>query len=162
MSAEQAQIVYTRLLTAIQGNAKLRDRFERLADEAHLMKAALWSDLVNGVVAGITTAGDDQSDLLKTSTRRSTGAPASGTGSSSGRRPRRRSPTTRTPRRHSQAELVQLRPDGTFKEDAAQACGIQNETVTSDRQTNRRTKTTQSDPPRHHAETRRAFPRSSR
>ena len=42
-----------------------------LADEVHLLKAALWSDLVNGtggrpdcLVAGITTAGDDDSELL--------------------------------------------------------------------------------------------------
>lgn len=73
LSAEPARIVYTRLLSVIQGNATLRARFERLADELHLMKAALWSDLVNGtaacrngIVAGITTAGDDQTDLLKT------------------------------------------------------------------------------------------------
>lgn len=42
-----------------------------LADEVHLLKMALWTDLVNGtggrpdcLVAGITTAGDDDSELL--------------------------------------------------------------------------------------------------
>ena len=43
-----------------------------LADELHLMPPALWSDMVNGtggrkngIVIGITTAGDDNSELLK-------------------------------------------------------------------------------------------------
>lgn len=43
-----------------------------LADEVHLLRLALWGDLVNGtggrpdcLVAGITTAGDDDSELLK-------------------------------------------------------------------------------------------------
>lgn len=43
-----------------------------IADEVHLLLAALWNDLVNGMggrpdclVAGITTAGDDDSLLLK-------------------------------------------------------------------------------------------------
>lgn len=43
-----------------------------VVDEVHLLKAALWNDLVNGtgdrpdcLVAGITTAGDDDSELLK-------------------------------------------------------------------------------------------------
>lgn len=42
-----------------------------LADEVHLLRLTLWSDLVNGtggrpdcLVAGITTAGDDDSELL--------------------------------------------------------------------------------------------------
>ena len=43
-----------------------------LADELHIMPQALWSDMVNGtsaksngIVIGITTAGDENSDLLK-------------------------------------------------------------------------------------------------
>lgn len=43
-----------------------------LCDELHIMPAALWSDMVNGtaaktngLVVGITTAGDDNSELLK-------------------------------------------------------------------------------------------------
>ncbi len=43
-----------------------------IVDEVHLVKSALWSDLVNGtgsrpntLVAGITTAGDEDSELLK-------------------------------------------------------------------------------------------------
>lgn len=43
-----------------------------LVDEVHLLKAALWSDLVSGtggrpdtLVVGITTAGDEDSELLK-------------------------------------------------------------------------------------------------
>lgn len=43
-----------------------------LVDEVHLVKAALWSDLVNGtggrpdcLIVGITTAGDEDSELLK-------------------------------------------------------------------------------------------------
>jgi phage terminase large subunit-like protein len=43
-----------------------------IVDEVHLLKPALWSDLVNGtggrhdcIVVGITTAGDDNSELLK-------------------------------------------------------------------------------------------------
>lgn len=43
-----------------------------LVDEVHLLKMALWSDLVSGtggrpdcMVVGITTAGDDDSELLK-------------------------------------------------------------------------------------------------
>lgn len=43
-----------------------------VVDEVHLLKAALWNDLVNGtgdrpdtMVVGITTAGDDDSELLK-------------------------------------------------------------------------------------------------
>lgn len=43
-----------------------------LVDEVHLLKQALWSDLVNGtggrpdcMVVGITTAGDEDSELLK-------------------------------------------------------------------------------------------------
>ena len=43
-----------------------------LVDEVHLLKMALWSDLVSGtggrpdcLVVGITTAGDDDSELLK-------------------------------------------------------------------------------------------------
>lgn len=104
-SAEQARIIYTRLLAVIKGNRSLAKRFSRLtdtrgisgndgsryeikaaktsavqgldvtvglADELHLMKKELWSDLINGtaarkngVVIGITTAGDDTSELLK-------------------------------------------------------------------------------------------------
>lgn len=43
-----------------------------IVDEVHLLKSSLWTDLVNGTggrpdcfVAGITTAGDDDSELLK-------------------------------------------------------------------------------------------------
>lgn len=43
-----------------------------LCDELHIMPAALWSDMVNGtaakrngIVVGITTAGDENSELLK-------------------------------------------------------------------------------------------------
>lgn len=104
-SAEQARIIYSRLLLVINKNPKLAKRFQRLtetrgisgkdgsryeikaaksaavqgldvsvglADELHIMKPALWSDLVNGtaarrngIVVGITTAGDDTSELLK-------------------------------------------------------------------------------------------------
>lgn len=103
-SAEQARIIYTRLLAVIKGNAQLSKRFERLtdtrgisgksgsryeikaaksaavqgldlsvglADELHIMKPELWTDMVNGtkarkngIVVGITTAGDDTSTLL--------------------------------------------------------------------------------------------------
>ena len=104
-SAEQARIIYSRLLMVINKNQKLAKRFGRLtetrgisgkdgsryeikaaksaavqgldvsvglADELHIMKSELWSDLVNGtaarkngIVVGITTAGDDTSTLLK-------------------------------------------------------------------------------------------------
>lgn len=44
-----------------------------ICDEVHLLKPALWTDLLNGlggrrngIVVGITTAGDDASELLKT------------------------------------------------------------------------------------------------
>lgn len=43
-----------------------------IVDELHILKSALWTDMVNGaggrpncLVVGITTAGDDDSDLLK-------------------------------------------------------------------------------------------------
>lgn len=103
-SAEQARIIYARLLSVVQGNPTLAARFNRLTttrgiqakdggvyeikasksaavqgldlsvglcDELHLLKPELWSDMVNGtrarkngVVLGITTAGDDNSTLL--------------------------------------------------------------------------------------------------
>lgn len=104
-SADQARIIYSRLLAVINSNPDLAKRFERLtdtrgitgkdnsryeikaaksaavqgldisvglADELHIMPAALWSDMVNGtkarkngIVIGITTAGDEESTLLK-------------------------------------------------------------------------------------------------
>lgn len=104
-SAEQARIIYTRLLSVVKGNAALSQRFERLTDtrgitskdggryeikasksaavqgldltvglcdELHIMKPELWTDMVNGtrarrngIVVGITTAGDENSELLK-------------------------------------------------------------------------------------------------
>lgn len=103
-SAEQARIIYTRLLAVIRGNKTLAAQFARLtdtrgiqsidgcryeikpsksaavqgldltvgiADELHLTKRELWSDMVNGtasrhngIVIGLTTAGDDTSELL--------------------------------------------------------------------------------------------------
>ncbi|RZU66756.1 phage terminase [Microterricola gilva] len=103
-SAEQARIIYARLLSVIRGNKSLAARFARLTDtrgiqsldggryeikpsksaavqgldltvglvdELHITKPELWSDMVNGsaarrsgVVIGLTTAGDDSSELL--------------------------------------------------------------------------------------------------
>ncbi|QTX04118.1 terminase large subunit domain-containing protein [Agromyces archimandritae] len=103
-SAEQARIIYARLLSVIRGNRQLAARFKRLtdtrgiqsvdggryeikpsksaavqgldltvglADELHLTKRELWSDMVNGtaarrngIVIGLTTAGDETSELL--------------------------------------------------------------------------------------------------
>lgn len=103
-NADQAGIIYRRLLSVINGSKELRRRFQRLtdtrgiqskdgshylikpaksaavqgldvsvglADELHLVPPELWSDMVNGtrarrngLVAGITTAGDDTSELL--------------------------------------------------------------------------------------------------
>jgi len=103
-SAEQARIIYTRLLAVIRGHQTLAAKFARLtdtrgiqshnggryeikpsksaavqgldltvglADELHLTKRELWSDMVNGtaarrngIVIGFTTAGDDTSELL--------------------------------------------------------------------------------------------------
>jgi len=104
-SAEQARIIYTRLLSVVKGNPALSQRFERLTDtrgitskdggryeikasksaavqgldltvglvdELHIVKPELWTDMVNGtrarrngIVVGITTAGDENSELLK-------------------------------------------------------------------------------------------------
>ena len=104
-SAEQARIIYKRLMAIIQGDTRLRSMFARLTDtrgisshdggvyeikpaksaavqgldvsvglvdELHLTPPELWTDLVNGskarrngIVAGITTAGNDASELLK-------------------------------------------------------------------------------------------------
>ncbi len=104
-SAEQARLVYDRVMRAIRPTRSLAARFDALTDtrgirsrtggkyeikaaksaalqgipidlsivdEVHLVKQALWTDLVNGtgnrpdcLVVGITTAGDDTSTLLK-------------------------------------------------------------------------------------------------
>lgn len=104
-SADQASIIYTRLLAVIKQHKSLSNKFDRLTntrgisakdggrylikasksaavqgldlsaglcDELHLLKPELWSDMVNGTrarkngfVAGLTTAGDDSSTLLK-------------------------------------------------------------------------------------------------
>lgn len=104
-SAEQARLVYDRVMRAIRPNRSLAGRFDALTDtrgirsktggkyeikasksaslqgipidlsivdEVHIVKQALWTDLVNGtgnrpdcLVVGITTAGDDTSALLK-------------------------------------------------------------------------------------------------
>lgn len=104
-NAEQAGLVYRRVMGVIRQNPALRSRFNALTDtrgirtssggyytlkpaksaalqgepidlgivdEVHLLKSDLWSDLVNGtggrpncVVVGITTAGDDDAELLK-------------------------------------------------------------------------------------------------
>lgn len=104
-SAEQARIIYARLLFVIRRDPSLSKRFERLTDtrgisskdggryelkasksaavqgldlstglvdELHITKPELWSDMVNGtraryngIVIGLTTAGDDNSLLLK-------------------------------------------------------------------------------------------------
>lgn len=104
-SAEQARLVYDRVMAVILRNPELAAQFERITDtrgikakdggkyelkasktaalqglpidlgvvdEVHLIKQALWTDLVNGtggrldcLVVGITTAGDDSSVLLK-------------------------------------------------------------------------------------------------
>lgn len=103
-SAEQARIIYARLLIVIRGNKRLAAKFKRLtdtrgiqsvdggryeikpsksaavqgldltvglADELHITKRELWSDMVNGtaarrngIVIGLTTAGDENSELL--------------------------------------------------------------------------------------------------
>lgn len=105
-SAEQARIVYNRVLFVIQSNPALAARFSKMTetrgikttdgtgtyeikaskgaalqglpvsmsvvDELHITKSEIWQSLVNGtvtrangLVAGITTAGDADSDLLK-------------------------------------------------------------------------------------------------
>lgn len=104
-SAEQARLVYDRVMRVIRANGSLAAKFTALTDtrgirtkaggkyeikaaksatlqgipvdlaivdEVHLVKMALWNDLVNGLgsrpdcmVVGITTAGDDTSELLK-------------------------------------------------------------------------------------------------
>lgn len=105
-TADQARIVYNRVLFVIQSNAKLARRFSKMTetrgivtkdgsgtyqakaskgdalqgipvslaipDELHITKPAIWQSLVNGLltrkdglIVGITTAGDDDSELLK-------------------------------------------------------------------------------------------------
>lgn len=104
-SADQARLVYERVMRAIRPNPSLAAKFVALTDtrglrsktggkyeikaaksaalqglpldlgivdEVHLVKQALWTDMVNGlgsrpdcIVVGITTAGDDDSELLK-------------------------------------------------------------------------------------------------
>jgi len=104
-SAQQAGIVYKRLMTAVTGLPALSRRFEAtetrgirakqgsgtyeikaakfaslqglaidlgVVDEVHLLKMDLWTALIAGtgardncIVVGITTAGDDNSQLLK-------------------------------------------------------------------------------------------------
>lgn len=105
-SAEQARIVYDRVLFVIQVNPALRRQFSKMTetrgiktkdgagryeikaskgaalqglptsmsivDELHITAPPIWSALVNGTVArknglvlGITTAGDEDSELLK-------------------------------------------------------------------------------------------------
>ena len=104
-SADQARIVYTRVLFVINGNPHLKKRFRKatdtrgimtadgssrydikaaseralqgipislcLADELHLFKKGMWSAAVkgtstfkDGLVLGITTAGDETSETL--------------------------------------------------------------------------------------------------
>lgn len=104
-SAEQARIVYNRVLFVIQSNPSLKKRFAKMTetrgiktkdgsgtyeikaskgaalqgiptslsivDELHITAPAVWSALVqgtrtrrNGMVLGITTAGDEDSELL--------------------------------------------------------------------------------------------------
>jgi phage terminase large subunit-like protein len=104
-SAEQARIIYDRVLHTITGNATLRKRFKKtterrgivsadglsrydirpakesalqglpldtvLADELHLWKKGMWSAVVlgtsqkaDGIIIGITTAGDETSETL--------------------------------------------------------------------------------------------------
>lgn len=105
-TADQARIVYNRVLFVIQSNAKLARRFSKMTetrgivtkdgagtyqakaskgdalqgipvslaipDELHITKPAIWQSLVNGMLTrrdgllvGITTAGDEDSELLK-------------------------------------------------------------------------------------------------
>jgi hypothetical protein len=105
-TADQARIVYNRVLFVIQSNAELSRRFSKMTetrgittkdgsgtyqakaskgdalqgipvslaipDELHITKPAIWQSLVNGIltrkdglIAGITTAGDEGSTLLK-------------------------------------------------------------------------------------------------
>lgn len=105
-TAEQARIVYNRVLYVIQSNADLTRRFKKMTetrgittkdgsgtyvakaskgealqgipvslavpDELHITKPAIWQSLVNGIltradglIVGVTTAGDDDSELLK-------------------------------------------------------------------------------------------------
>jgi phage terminase large subunit-like protein len=105
-TADQARIVYNRVLFVIQSNPKLSRRFSKMTetrgivtkdgagtyqakaskgdalqgipvslaipDELHITKPAIWQSLVNGLltrkdglIVGITTAGDDDSELLK-------------------------------------------------------------------------------------------------
>lgn len=105
-SAEQARIVYDRVLYVVQSNPDLAKRFAKMTetrgirtkdgrgryeikaskgaanqgipttlpivDELHITKPQVWQSLVkgtqtkrNGLVVGITTAGDDDSELLK-------------------------------------------------------------------------------------------------
>lgn len=105
-TADQARIVYNRVLFVIQSNTKLSRRFSKMTetrgivtkdgagtyqakaskgdalqgipvslaipDELHITKPAIWQSLVNGLltrkdglIVGITTAGDEDSELLK-------------------------------------------------------------------------------------------------
>jgi len=103
-NADQANIIYRRVLDIIRADARLAKRFTKasetrgivskdgslyqvkasksgavqglatslgIIDELHITSPALWSDLVNGTAAkprglvfGITTAGDEESELL--------------------------------------------------------------------------------------------------
>ncbi len=103
-TADQARIVYERVLAIIKADPKLAKRFKKasetrgivgtnhsryeikasksgavqglatslgIIDELHITSPALWSDLLNGIAAkpkgmvfGITTAGDEESELL--------------------------------------------------------------------------------------------------
>ncbi|TDL43596.1 terminase large subunit domain-containing protein [Microbacterium oleivorans] len=103
-TADQANIVYKRVLEVIQKDPRLEKRFKKatmhrgivgtngstyltkasksdavqglatslgIIDELHITSPALWSDLLNGIAAkprglvfGITTAGDEDSELL--------------------------------------------------------------------------------------------------
>ena len=104
-SAEQARIIYDRVLHTITGNETLKKRFKKtterrgivsadglsrydirpakeaalqglpldtvLADELHLWKRGMWTAVVmgtsqkeDGIIIGITTAGDDSSETL--------------------------------------------------------------------------------------------------
>jgi len=119
-SADQARIVYERLLAIIKADPRLAKRFRKVTDtrgiisdkgsryeikasksgavqglatslgiidELHITAPALWADLVNGTAAkprgmvfGITTAGDEDSELLISLYRRAEQAAQEGAG----------------------------------------------------------------------------------